>query len=75
MKKIVEKKDSMFRAIASVALMGEFFGKTQKEKNDWKKRMLVAGLGNRGLIMPDDWDELTEDVKEARLNGAIKVIQ
>lgn len=63
------------KAIGAVAMMGDIFGKTQKEKNDWKVRMLKAGLENQGLIMPDDWDTLSEKEKEGRLNGAIGVIR
>ena len=62
------------RAIGMVAMMAGIFGKTQKQKNDWKARMLKAGLENKGLIMPDDWDSLSEADKEARLDGAIKAI-
>jgi len=60
-----------FAGVAMVAKLGDFLGKNQKESNDWKTRMLKAGLENRGLIMPDDWDSLDEATKEARLNGAI----
>ena len=34
--------------------------------------MIKAGLENKGLIMPDDWDDLSEENKEIRLNGVIK---
>ena len=61
--------------VAMVARLGEVFGKTQKESNDWKARMLKAGLSSSGLQMPEDWDTLTEDEKEHRLNGAIEQIQ
>lgn len=59
------------RSVAMVAQLGEIFGSSQKEKNDWKARMLKAGLEGRGLLMPDDWGQLSEDEKERRLNGAI----
>ena len=62
------------KTIGMVAMMGDIFGKTQKQKNDWKTRMLKAGLENKGLIMPDDWETLSEADKEARLDGAIKAI-
>src|SRR3990167_2143506 len=61
-------------AVAMVAKLGEEFGSTQKEKNDWKERMLRVGLENKGLIMPEDWDSLDEDTKQARLDGAIGAI-
>ncbi len=59
------------KTVAMVAKLGELFGSTQTEKNDWKERMLRAGLANKGLIMPDDWDTLDEDTKQKRLDGAI----
>lgn len=67
-----EKDTAGLKGIAMVAMMGEMFGKDKKEKNDWKVRMLKAGLENKGLIMPDDWNTLSEEEKEIRLNGAIK---
>lgn len=60
-----------FQSVAMIAQLGEVFGKSQKEKNDWKERMLKAGLKNKGLIVPDNWSELSESDKEARLNGVI----
>jgi hypothetical protein len=33
--------------------------------------MIKAGLGNKGLEMPEDWDSLSEDEKEKRLNNVI----
>lgn len=63
--------DSSLKTIAMVAKLGEVLTDNQKASNDWKARMLKAGLENRGLIMPEDWAELSEDEKERRLNGAI----
>lgn len=65
---------SDFKAVNMVAKLGDLFCDNQKDKNDWKKRMLVAGLGNKGLEMPDDWDTLDEDTKQARLDGVIKIM-
>src|SRR5258708_7600362 len=69
--KINEGAPSPFRMIAAIAQLGEIFGKTQKEKNDFKKGILKAGLEKQGLSFPDDFDSLDESVREARLNGAI----
>jgi len=69
--KVKQEIDRQFGTIASIAKLGEVFGKDKKEKNDWKTRMIKAGLEGKGLIMPDDWDTLSEDDKEARLNGVI----
>ena len=67
-----EEINSHFKTVSMVAQMGEIFGNTKKEKNDWKTRMLKAGLENKGLRMPEDWDSLDEDSKELRLNAVIK---
>lgn len=60
-----------FKNIAMIAKMGEVFGTTQKESNDWKARMLRAGLESKGLIMPSDWNSLSENEKQTRLDGVI----
>jgi len=70
-RKRVEKK---FGTIGAIAKMGEIFGQTEKEKNDWKTRMLKAGLGSSGLEMPEDWETLSEEEKKRRLDGVIGVL-
>ena len=60
-----------FGTIGAIMAMGDIFGKDKKEANDWKARMLKAGLGDKGLILPEDWEELTEEEKETRLNGVM----
>jgi len=55
--------------LSAIASLGDVFGKTKKEKNDWKKRMLST---QKGMSFPDNWDSLSEDEKEKRLDGAIK---
>jgi hypothetical protein len=62
----------IFKSIALVAKMGELLTTDKKEANDWKVRMLKAGLQDKGLIMPEDWPTLSEPEKEKRLNGAIE---
>ncbi len=64
------KVKSNFATIATVAKLGEIFTDNDKQSNDWKARMLKAGLGD-GLIMPDDWGSLTESEKTKRLNAVI----
>jgi hypothetical protein len=67
-----EDSKAMMRSIGTVAMMGELMaGDSKKSKNDWKARMIKAGLGNKGLDMPEDWDRLSEDEKERRLNNVI----
>jgi hypothetical protein len=59
------------KSVGMVAKLGEIFASTTKDKNDWKVRMLKAGLENKGLSLPEDWESLTEEEKEKRLDGAI----
>ena len=65
---------SQFKATGMVALLGDLLCKDKKESNDWKARMLKAGLGNIGLEMPKDWDSLDEDTKKQRLDLVIAQI-
>ena len=62
------------KTLSIVATMGELLMSGQKNKNDFKTRILKAGLENKGLIMPDDWNELSENEKERRLNGSIAIL-
>jgi len=64
---------SDFKQISNIAKLGDVFCDNQKDKNDWKKRMIKAGFENKGLTIPDDWDTLDEATKEARLNKIIKL--
>jgi hypothetical protein len=67
-----EAKDNSLKSISLVMAFGDIFCQDKKDKNDWKIRMLKAGLENKGLIMPEDWESLAEDEKEVRLNKVIK---
>ena len=68
----VEDDLKPLKTIAGIAKLGEVLaGDSKKSKNDWKTRILKAGLEGRGLIIPEDWDKLNEAEKEKRLNGAI----
>jgi len=70
--KIPDNYTGMFKSIAMVAKMGEIINAgNQKAANDWKARMLKAGLGNAGLVMPADWEYLSDDEKTKRLDSAI----
>lgn len=71
-----EKKSAMgmLKMVSTMAAMGEIFADTQKEKNDWKLRMMKAGLPQHALHVPEDWDQLSEDEKTKRLDGAIKIL-
>jgi hypothetical protein len=65
-----EREMAGLRNVGVIATLGEVFGKTPKEANDWKARMLQAGLGE-GIEMPSDWDSLDEATKTARLDACI----
>ena len=81
-KKLFQKKikswgsrdSSGLKTVSTVMALGNIFGQNQTEKNDWKTRVLKAGLENKGLIMPEDWNELSENEKEARLDGVIEIL-
>jgi hypothetical protein len=72
--KNIEEVNQQFSTIAGLAKMGELLSDDKKEQNDWKKRMLDAGLSGLGLDMPDNWDSLSEDDKERRLNSVITML-
>lgn len=69
-----EATASLMRMTGAVMAMGEIFADTQEQKNDWKARMLRAGLDGKGLIMPEDWDTLSEDEKTRRLDAVIETL-
>jgi len=60
--------------IGAIAQMGEVLTSSKKESNDWKERMIKAGLGS-GIDIPEDWDTLSEDEKESRLNKVIEFMK
>lgn len=70
-----QESSKHFRFIGALAKIGETLQPTQREKNDWKERMLKLGLGEEGSIMPNDWATLSENEKEIRLNKVIKELQ
>jgi len=76
--KIVEKqalgqiKDD-FKTVAMVSSLGDIFCTTIKEKNDWKLRMIKAGMGE-GLMLPNDWEYLDEEEKSMRLDKIIELM-
>ena len=42
--------------------------------NNWKERILKAGLSD-SLQMPEDWETLSEDEKEKRLNNVLSYMK
>jgi hypothetical protein len=57
-----------FKGLAMVMRMGDVLMDSRESKIAWKERMAKAS----GLTLPDDWDELSEDVKEERLNKVME---
>jgi hypothetical protein len=70
-----KKIESEFKTIGNIASLGNVFAKTKKEKNEWKLRMLKAGMEHKGFEVPENWDKLSEDEKEVRLDKAIKFLK
>lgn len=68
------KEDSPFAATAMVMMMGEVLTDgSVKEKVAWKLRMLKASMGE-ALMIPSDWNELSDEVKLERLNKIEEVL-
>jgi hypothetical protein len=75
-----KKEDSALsglRTLSAIMGIGKLIGGaiTEKEDNNWKVRMLKAGIPEGALHMPDDWDQLSEEEKAKRLDRVIKVFQ
>lgn len=68
-----EELEAKFGTISMIAKLGEVFAKTQKERVDWKKRMLKAGIPQ--LDIPEDWETLSDKEKESRLDKVIEFMQ
>jgi hypothetical protein len=73
--KLEEESNRGYAAVATVAKMGEWLTETQADANDWKLRMIKAGMESRGLSIPDNWGQLTEDEKQKRLDSVIAELE
>lgn len=71
--KETEEINKRFGFIGAIAKMGEIFADTTAEKNKWKERILKAGIS--GLDFPEDFDSLSEEEKEKRLDAVIAMTQ
>jgi hypothetical protein len=60
---------SAFRTISSIAKMGDLLCDNERDKNNWKARMLKAGIPD--LDIPKEWDNLDEAEKSKRLDAVI----
>jgi hypothetical protein len=65
-----EEESDFFSTLTKIAKLGELLTDTKEESNIWKKKMIAAGIP--GLSFPDDWDTLSEEEKESRLNKVIE---
>lgn len=71
-----DREDSeLDEVISHIARLGDVFGQNKKESNDWKLRILKAGLEQRGLDIPEYWDRLSEDEKTKRLDVVISLLE
>ena len=55
-------------------MLGSILASSKAEGNSFKKRILKAGLGE-GVNFPDNFDSLSEDEQEKRLDGAIQSLK
>ena len=62
-----------FGSVAMVTKMGDIFCQDKKESNDWKTRMIKAGIP--GLSIPENWAQLSERERERRLNNVINNLE
>lgn len=71
----VEKNDGgMLKTIGMVMAMGSvLMNDDQKETNDFRLRMIKAGLPAGAIHMPEDWDSLPEEEKTKRLDQIQKL--
>jgi len=60
----------MLRMTSMIAALGFIDGKDMAEQNAWKKRFLKLCPG---IDFPDDFDLLSDEEKQRRLDGAIKI--
>lgn len=64
------KVEDFYKTVGMIAKIGNVIADTQKDKNDWKLRMIKAGVPE--ISLPEDWNTLPEDEKESRLNNIIE---
>jgi len=77
MDKVNETKEpESFNALKGILAMGKLMNAdaSKKIKNDFSLRMIKAQFEKSGLSVPDDWNELSEDEKEKRLDGIASIL-
>ena len=65
-----EKESNPLALLGMVSALGDIMTDNKKESNKWKERFIMK---QEGIIKPDNWNELTEQEKEKRLNGVIDI--
>jgi hypothetical protein len=71
-KLMIDRTNDFYRTVGMIAKIGNVIADTKSEKNDWKLRMIKAGMA--GIDVPEDWDTLSEEEKETRLNYVINLM-
>jgi len=71
-KPVKEEGNGQLKAVSMVCAFGALLCDTQEEKNKWNKRMLSTV---QGIDFPEDFDNLPEEEKQKRLNGALEFIK
>jgi hypothetical protein len=66
------RTNDFYKTVGMIAKIGNVIADTKSEKNDWKLRMIKAGMP--GIDVPEDWDTLSEEEKETRLNYVINLM-
>ena len=61
-----------FKSVGLLVALADVFGNTPAEKNSLKKKALGA---IPGIEFPDDFDQLSDEDKQARLDGAAAVLK
>lgn len=64
-----------FSTLSAVMALGDIFGGNRSESADWKLRMLKAGVPEGAISLPEDWDTLSDEEKNKRLDAIIKEFQ
>ena len=65
-----EKESNPLALLGMVSALGDIMTDNKKESNKWKERFIMK---QEGIIKPEDWNELTEQENEKRLNGVIDI--
>lgn len=65
------KKRNEFAGLGAIMAMGALLTDTKAEANDFRARILAA---TPGISLPEDWETLTDEEKETRLNKVMAVM-